>query len=151
MPTSSTRSKDNAAAATDRYNGIADVSGVSPAVIDAFSRRRAEIDAQVADWGRTSATARQSAALATRARKDYDVTPQTLAAEWRGRACSLGLDDRATEGLLDRGASRELPSAEIAARLVSANIVLFCRDIVAAPRVGFEPTTCGLEVRCSIH
>jgi hypothetical protein len=32
-------------------NGIADVEGVPDAAIEAFSRRRAEIDAQVAEWG----------------------------------------------------------------------------------------------------
>ena len=44
-------------------NGIANVDGVSRDVIDAFSRRRAEIDAKVHEWGRGSAAARQSAAL----------------------------------------------------------------------------------------
>ncbi|MEY2515192.1 MAG: hypothetical protein QOJ89_2550 [bacterium] len=96
-------------------NGIADIEGVSPVVIDAFSRRRAEIDAQVAAWGQTSAAARQTAALATRARKDYGVTPEMLASEWRRLALSLGLDDAAIEALLDRGVSRELRFDEIAA------------------------------------
>ena len=100
-------------------NGIADIEGVSPAVIEAFSRRRAEIDAQVADWGRTSAAARQSAALATRARKDYGVTPEMLAGEWRQRARALGLDDRAVDDLLGHGASRTRRFDEIADELVS--------------------------------
>ena len=100
-------------------NGIADIEGVSPAVIDAFSRRRAEIDAQVADWGRTSASARQSAALATRARKDYGVTPEMLAGEWRQRARSLGLHDRVIEGVLGHTASPGLRFEEIAADLLS--------------------------------
>jgi len=101
-------------------NGIGDVDGVSEAVIDAFSRRRAEIDQRVAEWGRSSAGARQSAALATRARKDYRVTPATLAPEWRRRAEELGLDRRAIETLLGRPARGALPDDEVAERLVSA-------------------------------
>ena len=99
-------------------NGIADIDGVSDAVIDAFSRRRAEIDAQVAEWGSVSAAARQSAALATRARKDYGVTPAMLAPEWRRRAARLGLDRRAIAGLLDRDPSAAPPEHEaVAAQL----------------------------------
>jgi conjugative relaxase-like TrwC/TraI family protein len=103
-------------------NGIADIDGVSGTVINAFSRRRSEIDAQVAQWGRTSAGARQSAALATRARKDYGVTPAMLAPEWRQRAEALGLDRRAVTALLDDPAARELtPHEQVAQRLLSPN------------------------------
>ena len=100
-------------------NGIADVDGVSPEVIEAFSRRRTEIDVQVADWGRTSASARQSAALATRARKDYGVTPELLAGEWRQRARALGLDDRELDNLLGHRAQLTRSFGEIADELLS--------------------------------
>jgi conjugative relaxase-like TrwC/TraI family protein len=100
-------------------NGIADIEGVSNAVVDAFSRRRAEIDARVTEWGRSSAAARQSAALATRARKDYGVTPAMLAPEWRERARALGLDQGAIDVLLDRPAREALPRDVVAERLVS--------------------------------
>ena len=76
---------------TKARNGIAEVQGVARPVIDAFSRRRAEIEAQVEAWGRDTAAARQSAALQTRSRKDYDVTPDQLVPEWRVRAGGLGL------------------------------------------------------------
>jgi len=49
-------------------NGIADIDGVTPAVIDAFSRRRAEIDAPVADWGQASAQGLRGDAGDARAR-----------------------------------------------------------------------------------
>jgi conjugative relaxase-like TrwC/TraI family protein len=75
-------------------NGIADIEGIPKAVIDAFSRRKAEIDAQVAEWGADSAQARQSAAVQTRSRKDYGVTPEQLAPEWRQRASELGFETR---------------------------------------------------------
>ena len=42
--------------------------------------------------GTTSAGAAQVAALATRRRKDYRVTPEQLVPEWRERAAALGLD-----------------------------------------------------------
>ena len=70
---------------TAARNGISEIEGVPRDAIDAFSRRRAEIDAQVAEWGRDSAAARQSAAVQTRKRKDYNVTPDELAPEWRAR------------------------------------------------------------------
>ena len=100
-------------------NGIADIDGVSPVVIEAFSRRRTEIDAQVADWGRTSASARQSAALATRARKDYGVTPELLAGEWRQRARALGLDERALDDLVGHRPTRTRTFEDITDELLS--------------------------------
>jgi conjugative relaxase-like TrwC/TraI family protein len=66
-------------------NGIADVAGVSPAVRRAFSRRRVEIQAEMARRGATSAGAAQVAALATRQAKAYRVAPERLAPEWRER------------------------------------------------------------------
>ena len=105
-------------------NGIGDIEGVSSEVIAAFSRRRAEIDAQVAEWGRTSAAARQSAAVVTRARKDYRVTPEMLAAEWRLRAARLGLDEYAIADVIDRAqrtTSEPRKLAAVADELVSSH------------------------------
>ena len=72
-------------------NGIAEIEGVPRDAIRAFSRRKAEIDAQVEAWGIDTAAARQSAAVKTRRGKDYNVTPDQLAPEWRARAAALGL------------------------------------------------------------
>ena len=55
-------------------NGIADVVGVEPAVRRAFSRRRVEIEAEMARRGVTSAGAAQVVTLATRRAKDYRVS-----------------------------------------------------------------------------
>ena len=99
--------------------GIADIEGVPQRVIRAFSRRRAEVQAKVAEWGRDGLVARQTAAQVTRARKDYDVTPDQLAPEWRARAAELGLSgggDAGADGRRDRRASsREAERAEIVA------------------------------------
>ena len=80
-------------------NGIADIDGVPPTVLRAFSRRRAEIEAELERRGASSAAAAQVAALATRRGKDYDVTPEQLATEWRERAAQLGLTADAVRAL----------------------------------------------------
>jgi len=94
-------------------NGIADVAGVSPAVRRAFSRRRAEIEAELARRGATSAGAAQVAALATRRAKDYRVTPERLAPEWRERAAAFGLDAPAVRGIVGRAQLRDLGCDEV--------------------------------------
>ena len=93
-------------------NGIADVVGVEPAVRRAFSRRRAEIEAEMARRGVTSAGAAQVVTLATRRSKDYRVTADGLVPEWRSRAAALGLDDAAVRELLGRAWSQEVASDE---------------------------------------
>jgi conjugative relaxase-like TrwC/TraI family protein len=82
--------------------GIADVEGVPVEVLRAFSRRRVEIEEELARRGRVGAVAAQVVALATRRRKDYGVTPERLAPEWRERAAALGFDAAAVERLLGR-------------------------------------------------
>src|SRR3954468_19024957 len=76
-------------------NGIADVDCMPAAVLRAFSRRRADIEAELERRGATSAGAAQVAALATRRAKDYGVSPEQLVPEWRQRAAELGLDREA--------------------------------------------------------
>ncbi len=107
---------------TQTRNGIAELEGVPRRVIDAFSRRKAEIDAQVAEWRTDSAEARQKAAVKTRARKDYGVTPEDLAPEWKDRARAVGFDHRRIRDLFGREGVAPLSRDEIevlAARLLS--------------------------------
>jgi conjugative relaxase-like TrwC/TraI family protein len=92
-------------------NGIADVAGVSPAVRRAFSRRRVEIEAEMARRGATSAGAAQVAALATRRAKDYRVAPERLAPEWRERAAVFQLDAVAVRAIVGR--VREVADADV--------------------------------------
>jgi conjugative relaxase-like TrwC/TraI family protein len=89
-------------------NGIADVAGVPPTVLRAFSRRRAEIEAELKRRGTSSAAAAQVAALETRRSKDYRVTPEQLAPEWRQRAASLGFGSEQFRGLSGRWSARTL-------------------------------------------
>ena len=60
---------------TPTRNGIADVEGVPNAVLRAFSRRRAEVEAELRRRGESSAAAARMATLSTRRRKDYGVVP----------------------------------------------------------------------------
>ncbi|HLZ37213.1 MAG TPA: MobF family relaxase [Mycobacteriales bacterium] len=64
-------------------NGTCEITGVPTSVLQAFSRRRTEIEDQLARRGATSRHAAQVAALATRRGKDYGVHPQSLATGWR--------------------------------------------------------------------
>lgn len=107
---------------TEARNGIAEIEGVSRIVIDAFSRRRREIEVQVEAWGRDTAKSRQSAALQTRKRKDYDVTPERLAAEWRKRAAGLGLDAAKLSRLVRQGRRRRDSglAADLTSQLLSS-------------------------------
>ena len=94
-------------------NGIADVVDVAPAVRRAFSRRRAEIEAEMARRGVTSAGGAQVVALATRRAKDYRAAPEALVPEWRARAAGLGLDEAAVGPAVGRSRPREIDEREI--------------------------------------
>jgi conjugative relaxase-like TrwC/TraI family protein len=105
---------------TAARNGIADIAGVPPAVLRAFSRRRVDIEAELQRRGVSSAAAAQIATLDTRRRKDYRVAPEQLAPEWRARAAQLGLTPEAIRALGQRAQSRPLPpgaAEKIAAEL----------------------------------
>lgn len=88
-------------------NGIADIAGVPRRVIDAFSQRRAEIEAHLEDKGRSSARAAQWANYATRRPKDRDTMAEDLFAEWRARAEELGVTRATVSGWTGRGRERE--------------------------------------------
>ena len=74
--------------------GIAEISGVPRTVTRAFSRRKAEIDAALAERGTSGARAAEAAALATRRAKDPRVVAEALTREWRTRAEALGFGER---------------------------------------------------------
>ena len=74
--------------------GIAEVAGVPRIVTRAFSRRKAEIDAALAERGTSGARAAEAAALATRRAKDPRVVAEALTREWRTQAEALGFGER---------------------------------------------------------
>lgn len=85
--------------------GSADLDGFDRKLIEEFSRRRAEILAELERRGERSLLAAQTAALATRKGKDYGV-PMGVRADWRARAEAHGMDRQVVEELL----AREAPS-----------------------------------------
>ena len=103
--------------------GAADIEGIERLVIRAFSRRRAEVEAVLAE--RTAASTRRErevAALTTRHAKDYSVSPQRLLPEWREKADQLGLTEEVLERTLDRTRESSLSRAgvtEISNRLAA--------------------------------
>ncbi len=74
------------------HKGIAELAGVPKPVLRAFSRRRAEIEAALAERGTSSPRAAEAAALATRRAKRDGVDAAELVAGWRARAAELGFD-----------------------------------------------------------
>lgn len=81
-------------------NGIAEIAGFTDEQLREFSQRRAEILA-AAGGPDASRAARQAATLATRAAKDYDVSPQTMRERWQERAAEVGLDQAALHHILE--------------------------------------------------
>jgi len=87
--------------------GWAEVDGVPRVVIDEFSQRRDEIEQLLAESGYDSARARQTATLATRQAKNYQVTPDSLAGQWRERATEAGFGPEAVAACFDRDVAAE--------------------------------------------
>jgi conjugative relaxase-like TrwC/TraI family protein len=70
--------------------GIAELAAVPRSVVRAFSRRRAQIEAELQAHGTSSPQAAEAAALSTRGAKDRSATPESLREEWLARAAALG-------------------------------------------------------------
>ena len=91
--------------------GIAEIVGVPRAVLKAFSRRRADIEASLAERGTSGARAAEAAALATRRAKDPRVRAEDLVVEWRSRAAALGFGREELARVVGRGRSRRRQAA----------------------------------------
>jgi conjugative relaxase-like TrwC/TraI family protein len=86
------------------HNGYAEIDGVDQRLLEVFSKRRAEIEAALAERGEDSARAAQVAAHRTRSSKEYGVDPQALHERWATEAGEVGVDPGTLATLLDRGA-----------------------------------------------
>jgi Ti-type conjugative transfer relaxase TraA len=80
-------------------HGVADITGVSRAVIEHFSQRRAQILEHMAEHGGRSPASAQIAALETRHAKQ-DVPVDRLRELWRARAAEHGLTPAMVERLV---------------------------------------------------
>jgi conjugative relaxase-like TrwC/TraI family protein len=82
--------------------GVAELDGIPSRILRAFSRRRVEIEAALAERGASGPRAAEAAALATRRPKDRRLAQAELVADWRRRAEGLGLTSEYLESLLGR-------------------------------------------------
>lgn len=93
-------------------NGYAEIDGVPDEVIDVFSKRRNEIEEELAATGRTTARSAQVATLETRKAKGYSVDADTLTARWLDEAASVGFDTAAARACTGISAVTELTGAD---------------------------------------
>jgi conjugative relaxase-like TrwC/TraI family protein len=96
-------------------DGIAEIEGVPPQVLRAFSRRRAQIEAALVEHGAGGARAAEAAALATRRRKSASLDGEALRWQWRDCAAGLGFDSDNIARLLHRVRGHALDSIRLAA------------------------------------
>src|SRR5690606_1799870 len=75
---------------TPTVNGYAEIVGVPDKVIELLSKRRNEIEEELAATGRSAARSAQVATLETRRSKDYSVDADTLTANWVREAAEVG-------------------------------------------------------------
>ncbi len=96
------------------YQGTADIADVDPALIDLFSKRRAAIEAELAEWGLSSAAAAQVATLDTRdAKTDVAESEAAQRARWRTEAAAAGHRLDVAEVLESGGSSAAPSDAEV--------------------------------------
>jgi conjugative relaxase-like TrwC/TraI family protein len=83
----------------------ADVAGIDPNVVRAFSRRSAEIKAALEQSGLSGPGARRLAAVRTRQEKDLGTAYEELVSDWRERSYRLGVSDTRLAAVADRSRS----------------------------------------------
>ncbi len=94
-------------------NGIADVEGIPATVLERFSTRRREIEAEMAARGVSSARAAQYAVLDTRQAKNYDVEPSRLHTRWTEQAAELGWEPDQLERVLGQACPTALTAERV--------------------------------------
>jgi conjugative relaxase-like TrwC/TraI family protein len=82
------------------HNGMAEIDGIDPAVLRAFSKRRVEIEARLDTTGDSTPQAGRAATLDTRKAKEYGVEPETLADRWHTEAAAHGFRPRHLDRIL---------------------------------------------------
>src|SRR5918995_804903 len=115
------------------HRGAAEIAGIPDQTLRAFSRRRAEIEARMAERGGASRRSGEVAALESRRAKDYGVRPAEQRAEWRERAQNTGLD--VDTALARSRGPRERPSesrllAQVESALTAERSTFARRDVV---------------------
>jgi conjugative relaxase-like TrwC/TraI family protein len=114
----------------DRH-GVAEVVGISGKMRRAFSRRRAEIVAEMERLGLRSGNGARMATLATRRAKPKEVTEAELRAEWRQRALDHRFDLSAVPRV-PRTPELRVADDELAAELTEQHAAFERRDAIRA-------------------
>jgi ATP-dependent exoDNAse (exonuclease V) alpha subunit len=114
----------------DRH-GVAEVAGIDRPMRQAFSRRRAEIVAEMDRIGAHSGRAARAAALTTRKPKPTGLTEADLRAEWNQRAGDLRLD-LSNVPRVPRTPTLSVADAELAAALTHEDATFDRRDAIRA-------------------
>ena len=124
----------------DRH-GVAEITGISPQMRKAFSRRRAEIVAEMERLGVHSGTGARVATLNTRKPKLIGITEDQLRAEWRQRALDHRFDlDRVTR--IPRTPSLRVDDRELSDSLVEEDATFERRNAIrAAARAASQGAT----------
>jgi len=112
----------------DRH-GVAEVVGISGAMRRAFSRRRAEIVAEMERLGLRSGNGARIATLTTRRAKPRSVTEADLRAEWRQRAGDHRFDLSAVPRV-PRTPELRVADDDLAAELTEQHATFERRDVV---------------------
>jgi len=88
-------------------NGTADLVGIPDHVLRAFSTRRTEIEAALAERQYSSTRAATIAKYRTRRPKEYGITATTMTERWRHKAHGLGVEPDAMDAVVG---NRQVPS-----------------------------------------
>ncbi len=125
------------------HRGAADVKGVDPEVIVAFSSRKVEIERHLTERGLSGPRARRIAVAATRPAKDSQAGLHELRRQWIERASALGLD---VEAIMSPLARHVAASHHAAASRPTAARRTEMRAMPAAPQRSRPDLALTLEV-----
>ena len=122
--------------ARETVDGAFEIRGVSREVIEAFSTRRAEVVAEAAKDGRSSARELELAALATRKCKEMDPDIAGQKERWQETAKRVGFDHKP---LIDKALARSGAEQTVWSRVVQGIRGIGAKGMAIASAMGLTP------------
>ncbi len=102
-------------------NGIADLAGIAPEILDDFSTRRKQIEEHLDRVGFRSARGAELATLETRTAKDQSLDGASMREVWEAKAADIGFDPSSLTQVVGRGPAQAVVTpGELFADLLSA-------------------------------